>query len=49
MIWAAISVLLLAWFIGLLLMLGPVVHLLLVAVGALLVIAVIRQRDGVID
>ena len=49
MIWAAIAGLLLVWLIGLLLMIGPVVHLLLVAVGALLIVAVIRQRDGEFD
>jgi hypothetical protein len=49
MIWAAIAVLLVAWLIGLLAMVGPVVHLLLVAVGALLIVAVIRQRDGEFD
>jgi hypothetical protein len=49
MIWAAVAVLLVAWLIGLLLMVGPMVNLLLVAVGVLLVIQVIRQRDGEFD
>lgn len=49
MIWAAVAVLLLAWLIGLLLMVGPMVNLVLVAVGVLLVIQVIRQRDGEFD
>jgi hypothetical protein len=49
MIWAAVAVLLVAWLIGLLLMVGPIVNLVLVAVGVLLVIQVIRQRDGEFD
>ncbi len=49
MIWAGVVVLLLGWLIGLLLMVGPIVNLLLVAVGVLLVIQVIRERDGEFD
>ena len=49
MIWAGVVVLLLGWLIGLLLMVGPIVNLLLAAVGVLLVIQVIRERDGEFD
>lgn len=49
MIWVAVAALLIGWLIGLLLMVGPVVNLLLVAVGVLLVIQVIRERDGEFD
>ena len=49
MIWAGVVVLLLGWLLGLLLMAGPMVNLLLVAVGVLLLIQVIRQRDGDFD
>jgi len=45
MIWIGIAVLLVAWFIGLLLQLGPLVNLLLVAAAVLLVVQVINERE----
>lgn len=49
MIWVAVAALLIGWLVGLLLMAGPIVNLLLMAVGVLLVVAVIRERDGDFD
>jgi hypothetical protein len=46
MIWAGIAVTLVAWFIGLLLRLGPLVNLLLVVAAVLLVVQVINERQG---
>jgi hypothetical protein len=46
MIWTAIAVALVAWFIGLLLQLGPLVNLLLVVAAVLLVVQVINERQG---
>jgi hypothetical protein len=46
MIWTWIAVTLVAWFIGLLLRLGPLVNLLLVIGAVLLVIQVINERQG---
>ena len=45
MIWIAIAVFLVAWFIGLLLQLGPLVNLLLVVAAVLLSIQVINERE----
>lgn len=46
MIWVGIIVALMAWLLGLVLAIGPVVNLLLVVAGVLLAIAVIRERDA---
>jgi hypothetical protein len=45
MIWTGIAVTLVAWFIGLLLRLGPLVNLLLVLAAVLLVVQVINERQ----
>jgi hypothetical protein len=45
MIWIAIAVSLVAWFIGLLLKLGPLTNLLLVVAAVLLVVQVINERE----
>jgi hypothetical protein len=45
MIWTAVAVVLVAWFIGLLLQIGPVVNLLLVVASVLLVVQVINERE----
>jgi O-antigen ligase len=45
MIWMGIAVTLVAWFVGLLLRLGPLVNLLLVLAAVLLVIQVINERQ----
>lgn len=44
MIWVGIGLAVTGWLIGLLLEMGPVVHLLLVGAGVLLAIQVLRQR-----
>ncbi len=46
MIWTGIAVTLVAWFIGLLLRLGPLANLLLVVAAVLLVVQVINERQG---
>jgi hypothetical protein len=46
MIWTAVAVVLVAWFIGLVLQLGPLVNLLLVVAAVLLVIQVINEREA---
>jgi hypothetical protein len=46
MIWTGIAVTLVAWFIGLLLLPGPLVNLLLVVAAVLLVVQVINERQG---
>lgn len=46
MIWIGIGIALSAWLIGLLLEIGPVVHLLLVAAAGLLLVQVRRDRDA---
>ena len=46
MIWTGIAVTLVAWFIGLLLKLGPLVNLRLVVAAVLLVVQVINERQG---
>lgn len=46
MIWVAIAVVLVAWFAGLLLQLGPLVNLLLVIAAVLLSVQVINEREG---
>jgi large-conductance mechanosensitive channel len=45
MIWIGIAVTLVAWFVGLLLQIGPLVNLLLVAAAVLLVVQVINERQ----
>lgn len=47
MIWLGIGVAVTAWLIGLLLEIGPVVHLLLLAATGLLVVQVRRDRGAV--
>ena len=44
-LWTGIAVSLVAWFIGLLLKLGPLVNLLLVVAAVLLVVQVINERE----
>jgi len=46
MIWTAIAVFLVAWFVGLLLQLGPLTNLLLVVAAVLLVVQVINEREA---
>ncbi|HEV8252275.1 MAG TPA: DUF5670 family protein [Candidatus Limnocylindria bacterium] len=46
MIWTGIAITLVAWFVGLLLQLGPLVNLLLVVAAVLLVVQVINERQG---
>ena len=46
MIWTLIAVVLVAWFIGLLLEIGPLVNLLLVAAAVLLVVQLINEREA---
>jgi len=43
--WIAIAAVLVAWFAGLLLQLGPLVNLLLVLAAVLLVVQVINERE----
>jgi hypothetical protein len=45
MIWTLIAIVLVAWFIGLLLSIGPLVNLLLVAAAVLLVVQLINERE----
>ena len=44
LLWTGIAVFLVAWFIGLLLKVGPLANLLLVVAAVLLVIQVINER-----
>jgi large-conductance mechanosensitive channel len=46
MIWTLIAIALVAWFVGLLLHLGPLVNLLLVAAAVLLVVQLINERES---
>lgn len=46
MIWTLIAIVLVAWFIGLLLTIGPLVNLLLVAAAVLLVVQLINEREA---
>ena len=46
MIWTLIAIVLVAWFIGLLLQIGPLVNLLLVAAAVLLVVQLINERES---
>ncbi len=46
LLWLAIALLLVAWLVGLILALGPLVNLLLVGAAVLLVAQVIRERDA---
>ena len=46
MIWTLIAIALVAWFIGLVLQVGPLVNLLLVAAAVLLVVQLINEREA---
>ena len=46
MIWTLIAIALVAWFVGLLLQIGPLVNLLLVAAAVLLVVQLINERES---
>jgi hypothetical protein len=46
MIWLATAVVLVAWFIGLLLKVGPLANLLLVIAAVLLVVQLLNEREG---
>jgi type IV secretory pathway VirB3-like protein len=46
MMWTAIAAVLVLWFVGLLLVWGPLVNLLLVAAAVLLVIQLIGERES---
>lgn len=46
MIWLGIGVAVTAWLIGLLLQIGPVVHILLLAAAGMLVVQVRRDRGA---
>jgi hypothetical protein len=46
MIWTLIAVALVAWFVGLLLQVGPLVNLLLVVAAVLLVVQLINERES---
>jgi hypothetical protein len=45
-IWTLIAIVLVAWFIGLLMSIGPLVNLLLVAAAVLLVVQLINEREA---
>ena len=47
MIWFGIGLAIVAWLIGLLLEIGPAVHVLLLAAGGLLLVQVWRDRGAV--
>ncbi len=44
MLWSLVAVILVAWLVGLVLQLGPLVNLLLVAAAAVVLVAVLRER-----
>ena len=46
MIWTLVAIVLVAWFIGLLVVSGPLVNLLLVVAAVLLVVQVINEREA---
>ncbi len=46
MLWIAIAVVLVAWLIGLLLTIGPIVNLLLVIAAILLVVQLLNEREA---
>lgn len=46
MIWTLTAIVLVAWFIGLLVQVGPLVNLLLVVAAVLLVVQLINEREG---
>jgi hypothetical protein len=46
MLWTAIAIVLVAWLIGLLLTIGPIVNLLLVIAAILLVIQLLNEREA---
>lgn len=45
MIWTAVAVVLVLWFVGLLLAWGPLVNLLLVVAAVLLVVQLLNERE----
>jgi hypothetical protein len=45
-IWTFIAIALVAWFIGLLIAIGPLVNLLLVVAAVLLVVQLINEREA---
>lgn len=45
MIWTAVALVLVLWFVGLLLGWGPLVNLLLVAAAVLLVVQLLNERE----
>ena len=46
MIWTLVAIALVAWFVGLLLQVGPLVNLLLVVAAVLLVVQLINERES---
>jgi uncharacterized protein DUF5670 len=46
MIWTAVAVVLVLWFVGLLLAWGPLVNVLLVVAAVLLVVQLLNEREG---
>lgn len=46
MIWTAVAIALIVWFIGLILAWGPLVNLILVLAAVLLVVQLLRERDA---
>ncbi len=46
MLWTAVAVVLVAWLVGLLLRIGPVVNLLLVVAAVLLVAQALNEREA---
>ena len=45
MIWTAVAIVLVLWFVGLLLAWGPLVNLLLVVAAVLLVVQLLNERE----
>lgn len=46
MIWTAVAIVLVLWFVGLLLAWGPLVNLLLVLAAVLLVVQLLKEREA---
>jgi hypothetical protein len=46
MIWTAVAIVLVLWFVGLLLAWGPIANLLLVVAAVLLVVQLINEREA---
>jgi hypothetical protein len=46
MLWTAVAIVLVAWLVGLLLRIGPVVNLLLVVAAVLLVAQALNEREA---